>query len=618
MEIHNELIPIQIDNKTIKVPKGKSILEIAQMEGIKIPTLCHHDDLATSGICRICVVEVEGMRTLQAACSYPVYSSMTIHTHSPKVRQARKDIIELMLSNHYGQCYSCVRNQNCELQDLANEYGIDMLRFGHLEESLHKVDDSSVSVIRDMDKCILCRRCVNTCEGLQGVGVYEAIGRGSHTEIKTFLDTKMADAICINCGQCINHCPTGALHANDPRSKIWEAIEDPSKHVVIQTAPAPRSAIGECFGLEPGTALTKEMNTGIKLCGFDKVFDTNFSADLTIIEEGTELLKRLYKAIVKKEETALPLFTSCSPGWVKFIEHFYPEMLGHLSTCKSPQQMFGAIIKTYYSQLYNIPSKDIVTIALMPCTAKKFELSRPEMNSSGHQDMDYGLTTRELAQMLKESGIDLPSMEKSDFDDPFGTATGSGVIFGATGGVMESAIRTVYELVTGEPIEKVFNKANILPLRGFEGIRYAELTIDKIAPVPAILSHIFQDWEWLKGVTLKVAVTHGTANAGKVLEDIKNKGELSGFHFIEYMACTGGCLGGGGMPIPTSEEIRKKRAEVIYKEDEASQVRKSYENPAVIKLYKEFLTDGPGGSISHKFLHTTYTKRGISLPTNIE
>lgn len=613
METQTETIQVTIDDKKVNVKKGMSILEIANSEGIKIPTLCHHDDLSTSGICRICVVEVEGMRTLQAACSFPVTSSMNIHTHSAKVRQARKDIIELMLCNHYGQCYSCVRNQNCELQDLANEYGVDALRFGHVEESHHNIDTSSVSVIRDMDKCILCRRCVNTCEGLQGVGVYEAIGRGSNTEIKTFLDTPMAEVICINCGQCINHCPTGALHANDPRSKIWEAIENPSKHVVIQTAPAPRSAIGECFGLEPGIALTKEMNTAIKLCGFDKVFDTNFSADLTIIEEGTELLKRLHKKLVKGEEVALPLFTSCSPGWVKFIEHFYPDMLEHLSTCKSPQQMFGSVIKTYYANLYNIDPKDIVTVALMPCTAKKFELSRPEMQDSGYQDVDYGLTTRELAQMLKESGIDLPRMEKSDFDDPFGTATGSGIIFGATGGVMESAIRTVYELVTGEPIEKAFSKANILPLRGFDGIRYAELTIDKVGPVPPILSHIFQDWEWLKGVTFKVAVTHGTANADKILKNIQNKGELSEFHFIEYMACTGGCLGGGGMPIPTSEEIRKKRAEAIYKEDESLQVRKSYENPAVLKIYKEFLTDGPNGKTSHKFLHTHYTERGKAV-----
>jgi len=423
----------------------------------------------------------------------------------------------------------------------------------------------------------------------------------------------MAELICINCGQCINRCPTGALHANDPSDDIWAAIDDPNKHVVIQTAPAPRSAIGECFGLEPGTPLTFEMNTAMRYCGFDKVFDTNFTADLTIIEEGTELILRLYKALVKKEQEFLPQFTSCSPGWVKYIEHFYPELLPNMSSAKSPQQMFGAVIKTYYAQMHNIDPADIVTVALMPCTAKKFECNRPEMSDSGFKDIDYGLTTRELAQMFKETGIDLVNMEKSDFDDPFGTRTGSGVIFGATGGVMESAIRTVFELVTGKKIESLFDHANIIPVRGFEGVKYAEVPITEVGPVPDILKHLVPDWNWLKGVTLKVAVCHGTANAKRVLDNIKEGGKLSECHFIEFMACPGGCLGGGGMPIPTNEKIREARAKAIYAEDEAAEVRKSYENPAVAKIYGEFLTDGPCGHKSHKLLHTHYIKRGKKL-----
>ena len=607
------LIKVSIDDKEIKVPMGTTILEAAKQLGIHIPTLCYHEDLCISGVCRICVVEIEGYRTLQASCAFPINQPIKVHTHTRKVRQARRHILDLLLSNHYGECYSCVRNNNCELQKLANEYGVDFYRFGHVDKPTYGRDESSYAIVRDMDKCIMCRRCVRTCIDLQEVGVYEALNKGAETHIGTFMDNPMAELICINCGQCINRCPTGALHANDPSDTIWAAIDDPTKHVVIQTAPAPRSAIGECFGLEPGTPLTFEMNTAIRYCGFDKVFDTNFSADLTIVEEGTELLIKLYKALVKKESPVLPQFTSCSPGWIKYIEHFYPEMLPHLSSAKSPQQMFGAVIKTYYAELNNIDPADIVTVALMPCTAKKFECNRPEMNDSGFKDIDYGLTTRELAQMFKEAGIDLVNMKKSDFDDPFGTATGSGVIFGVTGGVMESAMRTVYELVTGEKVENIFDHANIVPLRGFEGIRYVELPITKVGPVPELVKHLVPDWEWLKGVTLKVAVAHGTANAKKILDDIKAGGKMSECHFIEFMACPGGCLGGGGMPIPTNEEIRSARAKAIYAEDASAEVRKSYENPAVIRLYGEFLKDGPCGHKSHKLLHTQYLERGKKL-----
>ena len=401
------------------------------------------------------------------------------------------------------------------------------------------------------------------------------------------------------------------MRANDPTDEVWAAIDDPGKHVVIQTAPAPRAAIGECFGVEPGQALTFEMNTALRLAGFDKVFDTNFTADLTILEEGTELITRLYKALVQKDTSvALPQFTSCSPGWVKYLEHFYPEYIPNLSTAKSPQQMFGAVIKTYYASLYGIDPKDIVTVALMPCSAKKFECNRPEMAASGFKDVDYGLTTRELAKMFHEAGIDLPKLAKSDFDDPFGTATGSGVIFGATGGVMEAALRTVIELVTGEKVETYFAHADLMPVRGMEGVRKAEITIPKTGPVPEILKHLVPNWDWLHGATLKVAIAHGTANAKQVMENIKAGGELASFHFIEFMGCPGGCLGGGGQPIPTSHEIRAARAKAIYSEDSAYAIRKSHENPAVLKIYKEFLTDGPCGHRSHELLHTTYTPRG--------
>jgi len=605
------MVTVNIDDQDIKVPFGMTILEAAGQLGIHIPTLCYHEDLCVAGVCRICVVEVEGQRTLQASCAYPITAPIKVHTHSAKVRRARRHILDLLLSKHYGECYACFRNNNCELQSLAKEYGVDFFRFGHPEKPLVDVDRSSYSVVRDMNKCVLCRRCIRTCIDLQEVGVLEVANRSDASEVVTFMDRPLADVVCINCGQCINRCPTGALRANDPTDEVWAAIDDPTKHVVIQTAPSPRAAIGECFGLEPGSAMTFELNTALRHCGFDKVFDTNFTADLTIIEEGTELLLRLYKALVEKDESAmLPQFTSCSPGWVKYIEHFYPEMLGHVSSAKSPQQMFGALIKTFYAQRAGIDPKDVVSVALMPCSAKKFECNRSEMSDSGYKDVDYGLTTRELGQMISEAGIDLPNMPKSDFDDPFGSATGSGVVFGATGGVMEAAIRTVVEIVCGVKVEDLFEHAEVIPVRGFEGVRYAELPIKAVGPVPEIFQHLVPNWDWLKGATLKVGVCHGTANAKKVLEDIKAGGKFSECHFIEFMACPGGCLGGGGQPIPTSPEIRAARAKAIYAEDRAYSVRKSHENEAMLKLYSEFLTDGPCGHKSHKLLHTGYTPRG--------
>ncbi len=604
-------IKVTIDGNEIKVPFGTTILDAAKKLGIEIPTLCHHDDLCVAGVCRVCVVEIEGQRNLQASCAYPITQPIEVKTHSPKVRKARRHILDLLLSKHYGECYTCFRNNNCELQELAKKYGLDKFTFGHPEKPLYDVDETSYSVVRDMNKCILCRRCVRTCIDMQEVGVLEAVNRSDQTEIATFADKPLANVVCINCGQCINRCPTGALRANDPRDEIWDAIDDPDKHVVIQTAPAPRAGIGECFDLEPGTPMTFEMNTALRRCGFDKVFDTNFTADLTIIEEGTELLLRLYKALVEKDSSAvLPQFTSCSPGWVKYIEHFYPEMLPHVSSAKSPQQMFGALIKTFYAKQNNIDPEDIVSVALMPCSAKKFECNRPEMTDSGYKDVDYGLTTRELAQMISETGINLPEMPKSDFDDPFGSATGSGVIFGATGGVMEAAIRTVVEIVCGVKVENLFDHANVIPVRGFEGVRYAELPIENVGPVPDMFKELVPNWDWLKGATLKVGVCHGTANAKKVLEDIKKGGKFSECHFIEFMACPGGCLGGGGQPIPTTPEIREARANAIYSEDQAYDVRKSHENPAVLNVYENFLKDGPCSHLSHKLLHTDYTPRG--------
>lgn len=603
-------VTVEINEKKVQVIFGQTILEACKVNQIHVPTLCHHPDLCIAGNCRICVVEVEGMKTLQAACSFPITAPIKIKTSSPMVRKARRHIIDLLLSEHYGECYSCVRNNNCELQSLAKEYGVDSYTFGHVADPIYEQDLSSYAVVRDMNKCVNCRRCVRTCIDLQEVGVLEAIGRGDKTHIGTFLEKPLADVICINCGQCINRCPTGALKANDPSDIIWNAIDDPTKHVVIQTAPSPRAAIGEVFGLEPGRSFTGELNTALRRIGFDVVFDTNFTADLTIIEEGTELLLKLYKALVKKEQIALPQFTSCSPGWVKYLEHFYPEYIDNLSSAKSPQQMFGALIKTFYAQKKGIDPKNIVSVALMPCAAKKFECNRPEMHDSGYKDVDFGLTTRELGQMIKEAGIYLPEMPQSHFDDPFGDASGAGLIFGATGGVMEAALRTVIELVTGKKVEDVFANADITPVRGFEGIKYAELPIMEVGPVPKLLQHLVPDWNWLKGVTLKIAVAHGTANAKKIMDDIKSGGKFSECHFIEFMACPGGCLGGGGQPIPTNEEIRKMRAKAIYDEDNSLPLRKSHENKHITDIYNQFLTDGPCGHISHKLLHTHYVKRG--------
>ncbi len=569
-------INIKINGQDVKAESGDTILMAAKNAGIAIPTLCYHSDLLPDGVCRVCSVEVKGQRTLCAACAFPVSEGMEVQTHTPKVREARRMIVELMLANHPQECLTCAKNQKCELQKLAKELGIQDVRFKG-ERKIYDTDSTSLSVIRDPEKCILCNRCVRTCDEIQSVGALHAANRGWDSIIVAGMGDDLADVVCVNCGQCINRCPTGALKGNDPAAKIWEAIYDPAKHVVVQTAPAVRAAIGEEFGMPAGSRVTGKMVTALKMMGFDRVMDTDFTADLTIMEEGSELIQRVTQGGV------LPQLTSCSPGWIKFIEYYYPELLPHLSTCKRPQQMFGALAKTYYAEKMGIDPANIVSVSIMPCVAKKFECERPEMTDSGYKDVDYVLTTREAAGMMKEAGIDLPSLHDSEYDDPLGMSTGAAVIFGNTGGVMEAALRTAYALITGTELDNV----NIEAVRGMEGVREATIQVGEL-PV-------------------KAAVAHGLANARQVLEGIKS-GRFADYHFIEIMCCPGGCIGGGGQPQPTSEEIRKARTRAIYDEDAAMTIRKSHENPAVKKVYEEFLGQ-PLSHKSHELLHTHYTAR---------
>ena len=593
-EIKNEF-KATINGRELIASEGETILELAKRNNIHIPTLCHHSDLCLKGVCRVCVVEVEGQRTLQTACSTPVTENVNINTNTEKVRKARKMIIELLMSNHFGACLTCKRNLNCELQSLAADYGIEELRFEKPAEKRHEIE-SSTPIVRDNDKCVLCRRCVSVCETVQGVEAIKPVHRGKESAIGCMYNLDLGEITCVMCGQCINRCPTGALTERDSIKDVWQALDNPEKHVVVQTAPAIRAALAEEFNIPAGSRVTGKMTAALKQLGFDAVFDTDFTADLTIIEEGTELLTRLKKALVNGENVPVPMFTSCSPGWINYIEHYYPDLLPNLSTCKSPQQMFGALIKTYYANKANVNPENIVTVSVMPCTAKKFEADRPEMYDSGYKDVDYVLTTRELARMIKQSGLNLMELEDSDFDAPMGISTGAAVIFGATGGVMEAAIRTAYEIVTGREIP--FNNLEIHPVRGMEGVKEASLKIEN--PV--------EDWKFLDGAELKVAIAHGLSNA-KILMDKVQAGE-SGYHFIEVMCCPGGCLGGGGQPIPTSKAIREQRAKAIYDEDRNLTLRKSHENPAVKKLYEEFLIQ-PLGEKSHKLLHTHYTRKEL-------
>ncbi|HKJ41198.1 MAG TPA: NADH-dependent [FeFe] hydrogenase, group A6 [Sunxiuqinia sp.] len=592
----NKKISVTINGIQLEIEKGKTILDAANHAGIIIPTLCFHKDLCIAGNCRVCVVEVIGQKRLAAACATPCEEEMEILTNSLKVRNSRKHIIELLLSEHNADCTRCYKNGNCELQDLASEYKImsqDFLRLAPMKA--YTIDELSPSIIKDDSKCIRCQRCVRTCAELQGVNALTVAYKGDQMKISTFFEKPMNDVVCTTCGQCVNHCPTGALVERNYIEDVWDAISDPEKHVIVQTAPAVRVGLGEELGMPVGERVTGKMVTALRRLGFNSVMDTDFAADLTIIEEGTELLTRLRKTMVEKnEQVKLPMATSCSPGWIKYIEHIYPEYLDHLSTCKSPQQMFGAIAKTYYARARNIEPENIVSVSIMPCTAKKFEAKRPEMQDSGYRDVDYVLTTRELAIMIKQAGIEFEKLPDSKFDRLMGESSGAAVIFGATGGVMEAALRTVYELVTGREVP--FKNLNIKPVRGMEGVRQATIKIEK--PL--------EEWAFLDGLELKCAVAHGLVNAKKVMEAVQNG--KSDFHFIEVMACPGGCLGGGGQPIPTNLEIRQKRADAIYAEDEGMPLRKSHENPEVLKIYQDFLGE-PLGEKSHHLLHTSYVQR---------
>jgi NADH-quinone oxidoreductase subunit G/[NiFe] hydrogenase diaphorase moiety small subunit/NADP-reducing hydrogenase subunit HndD len=589
-------VKITINEVPVEIEAGTSILDAASQTGVIIPTLCYHKDLCVAGNCRVCVVEIVGQKRLSAACATPCEDGMDILTNSFKVRNSRKHIIELLLSEHNADCTRCYKNGNCELQKLASDYKIMTQDFIRLVRTRnYTIDHFSPSIIKDDSKCIRCQRCVRTCEEIQGVNALTVAYKGDRMKISTFFEKPMNDVICTNCGQCINHCPTGALVEKNYIEEVWDAIADKNSHVIVQTAPAVRVGLGEELGYKAGTRVTGKMVAALKRLGFDAVFDTDFTADLTIMEEGTELLLRLKQALLDHDpDVKLPMATSCSPGWIKYIEHMYPDYLDHLSTCKSPQQMFGALAKTYYAKTRHIEPDKIVSVSIMPCTAKKFESNRPEMHDSGYRDVDYVLTTRELAIMIKQAGIDFMKLEDRPFDRLMGESTGAGAIFGATGGVMEAALRTVYELVTGREVP--FKNLNITPVRGMDGVKEASIKIE--SPL--------DEWSFLEGVELKCAVAHGLINAKKVMDSIIS-GE-SNYHFIEFMACPGGCLGGGGQPIPTSPEIRRKRAEAIYAEDEGMPLRKSHQNPEILKIYTDFLLT-PMGEKSHQLLHTKYSPR---------
>ncbi|ACL69059.1 NADH-dependent [FeFe] hydrogenase, group A6 [Halothermothrix orenii] len=570
------MVKINIDGLDLEVRDGISILEAARQAHIKIPTLCYEEGLSVYGGCRLCVVEIEGEALLKPACATEVNDGMVIKTHSPKVRDVRRTLFELIVASHnidcQLNCLTCSRAGSCELREIAEDIGVSNIRLATYDKG-YRDDRSSYSIVREPNKCITCGRCIRKCEEVQEVGIFTTANRGPATVVTTFKEKGMGNVECTNCGQCIHACPTGALHEVYHYEKVWEVLHDRDKYVVVQTAPAVRVALSEAFGLKPGTIFTGQMVAGLRRLGFDRVFDTNFTADLTIMEEGTELIERL------NNNGELPMFTSCSPGWIKYIEHFYPEFIDNLSTCKSPQQMFGAIAKSYYADKSNIPRDKIVVVSVMPCTAKKFEARRPEMEG----DVDYVLTTRELARMIKEAGIDITNLNAEEHDKLMGTSSGAADIFGATGGVMEAALRTAYELVTGEKLGQLDFKN----VRGEAGIKEAEVT--------------------LNGTQLKVAVAHGLGNVRKLMELIKSGKE---YHFVELMACPGGCIGGGGQPIPTSEDIRRKRIEALYKIDKNKKLRKSHENPYIKKLYQEFL-DKHGSHKAHELLHTHYINRGV-------
>ncbi len=579
-----ENITIKINGQEVSAPAGSTILEAARLASIEIPTLCFLKEINEIGSCRICVVEVKGARSLVASCVYPINPGMEVYTNSPMVLDSRRKTLQLILSNHERKCLSCVRSGNCELQTLAVQLGLQDEEYYEGNKTPSIIDDSAVHMIRDNSKCILCRRCVAVCEKIQKIGVIGANHRGFNTNIGSSFEMGLGNTSCVSCGQCIAVCPTGALQEKSQIDVILDAIADPTKYVIVQTAPAVRAGLAEDFGYPVGTNAQGKMAAALRRIGFDKVFDTNFSADLTIMEEATEFLDRVQNGGV------LPMITSCSPGWIKYCEHYFPDMTEHLSSCKSPQQMFGAIAKSYYAQKEGMDPKDIVSVSVMPCTAKKFEVQRPDQAANGCPDVDITMTTRELARLIKKVGINYHTLPEEEFDAPLGLGTGAAVIFGATGGVMEAALRTAVETLTGEELAEL----NFTDVRGTEGIKEATYHV--------------------AGMDVKVAVVSGLGNAKELLEKVK-AGEAD-YHFIEIMGCPGGCVNGGGQPqqpgyIRNTVDIRSLRAKVLYDLDEANTIRKSHENPAIIELYDTYLGK-PGSEKAHHLLHTSYIKRTIN------